>query len=116
MKNNEQAPGRVVTTGTIVHSVYFWLKEGITAEEEQDFLNFFQELRKVPTVQTLQYGKPASTNPRDVVDNSFQYNLLVTFKSMDDINTYETHPIHLAAAEKFSKYWTRVQVRDMQVL
>lgn len=99
-------------SGIILHSVFFWLKEGITEEEEQDFLNFFEELRKVPGVQTLLYGKPASTNPRPVVDNSFQYNLLVTFQSMDDINTYETHPTHTAASEKYSKYWTKVEVRD----
>ena len=28
--------------GIIVHSVYFWLKKGLTAEEQQDFLQFFK--------------------------------------------------------------------------
>ncbi|MBD1433335.1 Dabb family protein [Sphingobacterium sp. DN00404] len=105
-----------IANGTILHSVYFWLKDDITEEEEQDFLNFFAELRKVPGVQTLQYGKPAPTNPRSVVDNSFHYNLLVTFQNMDDINTYETHPTHTAAAEQYSKYWTEVQVRDTIIM
>ena len=105
-----------ITNGTIIHSVYFWLKEGISEEEEQDFLNFFKKLQQVPGVQTLQYGKPAPTNPRPVVDNSFQYNLLVTFQSMDDINIYETHPEHIAAAEQYNKYWTKVEVRDMIVM
>ena len=112
VENKETASSGTFTNGTILHSVHFWLKAEITAEEEQDFLNFFEELRKVPGVQTLQYGKPAPTNPRPVVDNSFQYNLLVTFQHMDDINTYETHPAHIAAAEQYSKYWTKVQVRD----
>ncbi len=112
VENKETASSGTFTNGTILHSVHFWLKAEITAEEEQDFLNFFEELRKVPGVQTLQYGKPAPTNPRPVVDNSFQYNLLVTFQNMDDINTYETHPTHIAAAEQYSKYWTKVQVRD----
>ncbi|WP_187444008.1 Dabb family protein [Sphingobacterium phlebotomi] len=104
-----------IAKGTILHSVYFWLKADISEEEEQDFLNFFAELHKVPGVQTLQYGKPAPTNPRAVVDNSFQYNLLVTFQDMDDINTYETHPTHLAAAEQYSKYWVKVEVRDIVI-
>ncbi|HLT86457.1 MAG TPA: Dabb family protein [Sphingobacterium sp.] len=104
-----------IANGTILHSVYFWLKDDITEEEEQDFLNFFEELRKVPGVQTLQYGKPAPTNPRPVVDNSFQYNLVVTFQNMDDINTYETHPAHISAAEQYSKYWTNVEVRDVVI-
>lgn len=102
-----------IADGTILHSVYFWLKDDISDEEEQDFLNFFAALREVPGVQTLQYGKPAPTNPRPVVDNSFQYNLVVTFQNMDDINTYETHPKHIAAAERYSKYWTKVEVRDV---
>ncbi|MBD1421066.1 Dabb family protein [Sphingobacterium chuzhouense] len=101
-----------IENGTILHSVYFWLKDGLSEDEEKDFLNFFEELRKVPGVQSLDYGKPAPTNPRPVVDNSFQYNLLVTFLNMDDINTYETHPIHTAASEKYSKYWVKVEVRD----
>lgn len=102
-------------SGTIIHSVYFWLKEGITAEEEADFLNFFETLRKVPDIQTLEYGKPAATHPRPVVDNSFSYNLIVTFANMEAINVYENHPIHLAAIDKYQKYWTKVEVRDTQL-
>ncbi|GEM68518.1 hypothetical protein SMI01S_21240 [Sphingobacterium mizutaii NBRC 14946 = DSM 11724] len=98
--------------GLIVHNVFFWLKEGITAEEEKDFMNFFEELKKVPGPKALRFGKPAPTTPRDVVDNSFSYYLLVTFNTMDDINTYEHHQIHLDAVDKFSKYWTKVQVKD----
>ncbi len=105
-----------LNAGLIIHSVYFWLKEGITAEEDKDFLNFFEELKKVPTARTLKVGKPAPTHPRPVVDNSYSYLLLVTFDTMDDINTYETHPIHLEAIEKYSKYWTKVEVKDAILL
>lgn len=98
--------------GLIVHSVYFWLKENISPEEEQDFLKFFDSLARIPEVEYLSFGKPAPTNPREVVDNSFSYHLLVFFKSMEDINIYEKHPDHTAAAEQYSKYWTRVEVRD----
>lgn len=96
----------------IAHSVLFWLKEGSTDQDKKDFTQFFEELRKVPTVKLLQYGPPAPTTKRDVVDNSFTYNLLVYFDNMDDLNVYETHPYHLAAIEKFSKYWDKVVVHD----
>ncbi|WDF69848.1 Dabb family protein [Sphingobacterium oryzagri] len=102
--------------GQIVHCVYFWLKEGITEAEEKDFLQFFEALKKVPGIHSFNMGKPAATTARDVVDNSFQYSLIVTFKSLEDITTYEKHPDHLAAAGKFSKYWTKVAVRDTQLL
>src|SRR5690554_196698 len=96
----------------IVHYVLFWLREDLSQQEIKDFTGFFEELKKIPNAHSLQYGPPAKTNPRDVVDNSFSYNLLVQFKSMHDIEVYETHPIHLAAIEKYSKNWTKVVVHD----
>lgn len=101
--------------GTILHSVYFWLKEGLTATELTDFPQFFEALRAIPEIHSLSYGKPAATNPRPVVDQSWSYNLIVTFSSIEDINVYETHPTHLKAIEKFSKYWTKVEVKDTQL-
>lgn len=98
--------------GTIVHSVYFWLKENITQTEEQDFLNFFKELSKIPGIKELHYATPAPTTERDVVDNSFSYHLMVTFDTMDDINIYENHPDHLVASDIYSKYWDKVLVMD----
>lgn len=96
----------------IAHYVLFWLKENLSEQEKIGFTGFFEELRKVSTIKSLQYGAPANTTKRDVVDNSFSYNLLVHFKNMDDLNTYETHPIHLKAIEKYSKYWDKVVVHD----
>lgn len=98
--------------GVILHAVYFWLKEGITEEEEKDFLNFFGMLQKIPNVRYLSYGRPAPTNPREVVDNSFSYHLIVLFDTMDDINVYETHPDHIKGIELYSHYWTQVEVKD----
>ncbi len=111
-KTNHTNMDSSLSKETIVHSVYFWLKEGITAEEEKDFLNFFATLAKIEGIKELKYGKPAPTTPRPVVDNSFSYLLLVTFNNMDEINVYETHPEHLAAIEIYKKYWTKVEVRD----
>lgn len=96
----------------IAHSVLFWLKEGLSDQEKKDFTQFFEELRKVPTIKSLQYGPPANTTKRDVVDNSFSYNLLVYFNNMEDLNVYETHPFHLNAIDKFSQYWDKVVVHD----
>lgn len=96
----------------IAHYVLFWLKEDLTDQEKKEFTQFFEDLKKVPTIKSLHYGSPANTTQRDVVDNSFSYNLLVYFDNMDDLNVYETHPIHLEAIEKYNKYWTKVAVHD----
>jgi len=96
----------------IAHYVLFWLNDGLSEQEITDFAGFFEELKAIPTIKSLHYGRAASTHDRDVVDNSFTYNLLVYFDTMEDINTYETHPIHLAAIEKYSKFWNKVAVHD----
>ncbi|SFK82598.1 Stress responsive A/B Barrel Domain [Porphyromonadaceae bacterium KH3CP3RA] len=98
--------------GTIIHSVYFWLKPNLTEQEEKQFLTFFDLLKKIPGVSSLVYGKPAPTTKREVTDNTFSYNLIITFKNMEDINNYETHPEHVKAASEYAKFWDRVQVRD----
>lgn len=105
-------PAKEAAYGPIIHSVYFWLKEGLSQEEVANFVNFFEDLRPITEIQTLKYGTPAPVNPRPVVDNSFTYNLIVSFANMEDINIYENHPIHLKAIEKYEQFWTKVEVRD----
>lgn len=98
--------------GTIVHSVYFWLRDDLAEEEREDFLNFFEALKYVPGLASYHIGTPAATTDRDVVDNSFSYHWLTTFASLEDIALYENHPDHLDAVEKYSKYWIKVEVKD----
>lgn len=97
---------------TIVHSVYFWLNKDLSNQEVEDFKGFFDALKKIPNIKSLEVAIPANTNPRDVVDNSFSYHLIVKFDTMDAINVYETHPIHLDAIEKFKHNWVKVEVKD----
>lgn len=100
------------SSGFIFHSVYFWLKDGISADEEKDFLKFFEILKKIPGVESCHIGKPAATNPRPVVDNSFSYHIMLTFASLEAITVYEKHPDHLAGVDQYSKYWVKVEVKD----
>lgn len=97
---------------TITHYVLFWLKKDLSEQEIKAFAAFFDLLKTIPVVKSLQYGRAANTNQREVVDNSFTYNLIVTFKDLNDIAIYETHPIHLQAIEKYSQNWERVVVHD----
>ncbi|WON96413.1 Dabb family protein [Sphingobacterium sp. Lzh-3] len=105
-----------IESSTIVHVVNFWLKKDLSEKEKKNFVGFFEELRKIDVIKTLNYGIPAQTNPRPVVDNSFDYTLLVTFKDLNDITIYETHPIHLKAIEKYQHLWTKVMVKDTSII
>lgn len=110
--SNNETNATMENKEVIAHYVLFWLKDGLSEQEISDFANFFEELKPIPGIKSLHYGRAANTNARDVVDNSFTYNLLVYCDTMEDINTYETHPIHLAAIEKYSKFWSKVVVHD----
>jgi len=99
----------------ITHYVLFWLKKDLSEKEIKGFGEFFEKLKAIPEVKSLKYGRPANTKPRAVVDNSFTYNLITTFKNLEDINVYETHPIHLDAIKRFSHLWEKVVVHDSHV-
>lgn len=101
---------------TIIHIVNFWLKKDIPEKDKKAFVGFFEELRKIETIKTLNYGVPAPTTARPVVDNSFDYTLIVTFNNLNDISVYETHPIHLKAIEKYQHFWTKVMVKDTTII
>lgn len=113
---SQPKPESTQTPGTIIHSVYFWLKKGLTTSEKMEFLNFFQALKNIPITNTLTFGKPAPTTTREVTDNTFDYNLIITFATLEEINVYETHPDHIKAAQEYSKYWEKVQVRDTVIV
>ncbi|MCH5597883.1 Dabb family protein [Niabella ginsengisoli] len=72
-------------------------------------------LNAIPQVKKLLIGKPASTEKRDVVDNSFHVSELMYFDSVKDQDDYQVHPVHKAFVDKYSQLWERVVVYDMIV-
>jgi len=110
--NNSSNAAENINAEEITHYVLFWLKKDLDEKEINDFAGFFELLKAIPVVTTLRYGRAAKTNQREVVDNSFTYNLVATFKNMADINVYENHPIHLDAIKKYSHLWDKVVVHD----
>ena len=110
--NNDANARQIDQAEEITHYVLFWLKKDLSDKDIKDFAGFFELLKKIPVVKSMKYGKSASTNQRDVVDNSFSYNLVATFKDIAAINIYENHPIHLDAIKKYSQFWEKVVVHD----
>ena len=100
-----------IPKATFVHTVYFWMKDGITPEEEKMFEGELVKLGTCPSILSYKWGKPAGT-PRDVVDNSYGYALIEEFANMEDQAIYQDDPIHLAFIENSKDLWSRVQVYD----
>lgn len=103
----------LMTTKTqLIHTAYFWLKNPDSVADREQLIAGLQTLRQVPTVKALHIGLPASTESRDVVDNSFQVSELMFFDDLAGQSEYQSHPIHLAFVESCSHLWEKVAVKD----
>ncbi len=96
---------------TFIHHVFFWLKEPENTEAREQFELGLQNLIQVPQIQSHHIGTPVES-PREVVDDSFTFSYMAFFKSKEDQNTYQTHPIHLKFIEDCQHLWEKVIVYD----
>ena len=92
--------------------VYFWLKNPHSEEDRQKLINGIKRLAQVPSVKALHVGVPATTEKRDVVDNSFQVAETTLFDSVETQNAYQSHPLHQQFVEQHAHLWERVIVHD----
>jgi hypothetical protein len=66
----------------LVHHVFFWLKNPDSKEDLAKLLAGLQTLRKIETIRKINIGVPASTEKRDVVDNSYAASELMYFDDL----------------------------------
>lgn len=95
-----------------VHNVYFWLKNPDSKADRAAFEHSLQKfINSSKYAKTLFIGTPANT-PREVVDNSWTYSLVLTFPSKEIQDKYQTEDVHLTFVKESEKLWERVQVYD----
>ena len=101
----------------MIHTVFFWLKDDLS---DADRATFESELLRVPKIDYLEFGlvgKPAATTPRPVTDNSFDYSLVLSFRTMEDHDRYQgDDPDHTRFVDTCKSMWKRVVVRDSEVI
>lgn len=97
----------------IRHQVFFWLKNPDSGDDKQELIKGLTTLAAIPVVKQLRIGVPATTEKRDVVDNSWQVSEMMLFDSLDDQKFYQEHPLHLAFVTQYSHLWQRVVVYDI---
>jgi hypothetical protein len=96
----------------VVHHVFFWLKNPASIEDRDKLVAGVKTLSKIETVRKLRVGVVASTEKRDVVDNSWAVSELMFFSDLAGQATYQTHPIHLEFIKSCSHLWEKVIVYD----
>ena len=96
----------------LIHTVYFWTKEGTTDEQMKDFEKGLIKLGTCPQIASYFWGPPAPTEARGVVDNTYTYAISSQFNSVADEKAYQSEPIHLAFIEAHQDIWEKVIVYD----
>ena len=96
----------------MAHTVYFWLQDGLSDAELASFEEGVQSLEAAPSVRRLFLGKPAATPSRGVVDNSFDYNLVLWFDDVAGHDAYQVSDIHLKFVADHEAKFKTVKVFD----
>ena len=96
----------------LLHVVYFWLNNPDSESDRNDLVAGLKGLAQIPGIRALHVGVPASTEQRDVVDNSFDVAEVMVFDDVEAQNSYQVHPIHEAFVERYSPLWRNVIVYD----
>ena len=100
----------------LVHHVFFWLKNPGAEAGRKQLMEGLKTLKGIKEVKQLLIGTPASTEKREVVDNSYDVSELMYFDNVEGQNAYQVHPLHKAFVEQYSHLWEKVVVYDMLVV
>jgi len=94
------------------HVVYFWLKHPDNPSDRSKFEKSLKTfLENSEYAKTNFIGVPPKA-VRDVVDDSFTYNLIVTFPSAEAQQGYQEEEAHLIFIEECKELWEKVIVYD----
>ena len=96
----------------MIHHVFFWLNNPGSKADRDRLIAGLNTLRTIEVVQQLHIGVPASTEKREVVDNSYDVSELMFFASVEDQKRYQDHPLHLKFVEDCAHLWRKVVVYD----
>ncbi len=96
----------------LVHVVLFWLKEECTEADHAEFRKYLDTLKEIDLMEACYTGTPADVPSRPMIDTSYDFALTCIFKSIEDHNTYQQHPIHSVFLEHCEDKWDKVLVYD----
>ncbi len=96
----------------LIHHVFFWLKNPGSKADRDALITGLNKLRAIEVIQQMHVAVPASTEKRDVVDNSYDVSELMFFKSIEDQKLYQDHPLHVQFVKECSHLWRKVVVYD----
>lgn len=98
--------------GKFVHSVYFWLNDPESESDRQAFLASLYKFVQHSEYITAYHVAPPANTPREVVDNSYTFNLVATFESRELQDLYQNEQIHKDFIAEAGHLWKEVRIFD----
>ncbi|MEP6793103.1 MAG: Dabb family protein [Saprospiraceae bacterium] len=100
--------------GNFYHVVYFWLKNPSSAEDRSKFeSSLIRFLNASEYITTQHVGTPAATD-RAVIDRSYTYSLIVSFKDKAAQDAYQNEDVHKAFIKECEPLWEKVLIYDSE--
>ena len=112
---NGFAQEATVASGTIIHQVFFWLENPDSMQDKTELKKGLETLSGISEVQMLATGEPASTMKREVVVSDWDVSETMYFRSTEDQDTYQNHPLHQSFIKEYGHLWKKVVVYDIRV-
>ncbi len=97
--------------GGFFHMVFFWLVDDTPEVKKTFLMELYQFVDQVDEIKKVHVGPPADTD-RDVIDNTYSFNMVITFDSKKEHDIYQEHPAHKKFIENASSLWDKVLVYD----
>ncbi|MFL6213124.1 MAG: Dabb family protein [Blastocatellia bacterium] len=94
-----------------IHSVYFWLNEGLSADEREAFRHELEKIAAIESVRQSHIGIPADTD-RPVIERGYSYALVLLFDDQQGHDFYQVHDAHERFRQECAHYWSRVLIFD----
>lgn len=109
------SPARQVDNANRVqHIVLCWLKEAGNEEHRQKIIDTSYLFGKIPGVVSVSAGEVIMSD-REIVDDSFDVGIILTFASIEDMQQYLVHPEHKRAVkEELLPLTGKIVVYDFQ--
>jgi hypothetical protein len=96
----------------LLHHVFFWLKNPESKADLEKLIAGVKSLAAIETVRSIHVGVPASTEKREVVDNSYHVSELLGFDDVAGQDAYQVHPLHKKFVDEHQHLWSKVVVYD----
>lgn len=95
----------------LVHSVFFWLRDDLSADDRARFVSGVQTLPGISWVRHGSVGVPAPTD-RPIIDRSYSYALTLMFDDLAAHDAYQVDPAHEKFVSENKGAWSKIVIYD----